>query len=191
MRTVSCSCLLTMLIAPALADPVRANANTPPFTYRSSGTCLASPEGFNAKMEPVNSGVAWTTTFSSSGSIDDQGTANEVGQALDTASFGAGPRMHTPAAHAYSAVFTATVGEPAAGGGAVLRVGAISGSFSAGPNAGQSFSLSGFELKKVARDNGADVYGNVPVTQTLSLGGGKKFERICILTVSMTPRLLD
>ncbi len=63
MRAMFSSRLLMALAAlPALAGPVGANTDTPPFTYRSSGTCLASPAGFNSKLEPVNSGVSWTTT---------------------------------------------------------------------------------------------------------------------------------
>jgi len=185
MRTVPCICLSTLLLlTPALADPTRANTNSPPFSYHSSGSCLAAPEGFDAKQQPINPGFAWSMNFTSAGSVDDHGAGTETGQALDTASFGAGPRMHTPAAHAYSAVFTAVVGEPADDGSVTLHVGPFSGSFSAGPYAGQSFSLSGFDLKKAGRDNSVDVYGTAPVRQTLSLGSGRKFEQLCILTVS-------
>lgn len=58
------------------------------------GTCLASPEGFNSKLEPVNSGVAWTTTFNAVGTADANGNVTELGQSVDSASFGVGPRMH-------------------------------------------------------------------------------------------------
>ncbi len=188
MRAVFCSCLLMMLVVvAALADPIGANT---PLNYRSSGTCLASPEGFNSKFEPMNTGVAWTTTFTSMGSIDDHGAATEVGQAVDTASFGVGPRMHAPAIHAYDDTFAVVITEPADDGSVTFHVGTVSGTFTAGPYAGRSFSLSGFELKKAVRDHGVDVYGSAasPVVQTLSLAGGIKFERICVLTVSTSPR---
>ena len=191
MRAVFCSRLLMTLVAiPVLADPISANANTPAFTYRSSGTCLASPLGFNSKLEPINSGVAWTTTFTSAGSVDDHGAATEVGQAVDTASFGVGPRMHTPAAHAYDDRFTVVITDPGDDSGATFRAGMMSGTFTAGPYAGRSFSLSGFELKKAIGDHGFDVYGSPtsPVVQTLSLADGTKFERVCVLTVSTSPR---
>lgn len=191
MRTVFCSFLLAMLVAvPALAEPAGANANTPAFIYRSSGTCLASPAGFSSKLEPINSGVSWTTTFTSTGSVDDRGAATEVGQAVDTASFGVGPRMHTPAAHVYDDTFTVAITDPGNDGGVTFRAGRSSGTFSAGPYTGQSFILSGFELKKAIRDHGADVYGSArsPVVQTLTLAGGIKFERICVLTISTSPR---
>ncbi|MGO8908855.1 MAG: hypothetical protein ACLQDM_05960 [Bradyrhizobium sp.] len=190
MRAVFCSRLLITLVAiPALAGPISANANTPAFTYRSSGTCLASPLGFSSKLEPVNSGIAWTTTFTSAGSVDDHGAATEIGQAVDTASFGAGPRMHTPAAHAYEDRFTVAITDPGEGGGVTFHAGTISGTFTAGPYAGRSFSLSGFELKKAIGDHGFDVYGSAtsPVVQTLSLDG-IKFERVCVLTVSTSPQ---
>lgn len=191
MRAVFCSFLLMTLVAvPALAEPIGANTNTPPFIYRSSGTCLASPGGFNPKLEPVNSGVSWTMTFTSMGSVDDHGAATEVGQAVDTASFGVGPRMHTPAAHVYDDTFTVAITDPGNDSGVTFHAGMVSGTFTAGPYAGRSFSLSGFELKKAIRDHGVDVYGSAtsPVVQTLTLSGGIKFERICLLTVSTSPR---
>lgn len=190
MSALSCSRLLVSLaVLPALAVPISANANTPAFTYRISGTCLASPLGFNSKLEPVNSGIAWTTTFASRGSVDDHGAATEVGEAVDTASFGAGPRMHTPAAHAYDDRFTVAITDPGDGSGVTFHAGTISGTFTAGPYAGRSFSLSGFELKKATGDHGFDVYGSAtsPVVQTLSLDG-IKFERVCVLTVSTSPQ---
>ena len=191
MRVVFCSRLMMALaVIPALADPISANANTPAFSFRSSGTCLASPAGFNAKLEPINSGIAWTTTFAGAGSVDDQGAATEAGQAVDTASFGAGPRMHSPAAHAYEDRFSVVIADPGDDSGVTLRAGMMSGTFTAGPYAGRSFSLSGFELKKVIGDHGFDVYGSAasPVVQTVSLADGVKFERICVLTVSTSPR---
>lgn len=186
-----CSCLLmTLVVILVLADPISANTNTPPFIYRSSGTCLASLAGFNSKLEPINSGVTWATTFMSTGSVDDHGAATEVGQAVDTASFGVGPRMHTPAAHAYDGTFTVAITQTGDDSSVTFHAGMVSGTFTAGPNAGRSFSLSGFELKKTIGDHGVDVYGSAtsPVVQTLSVAGGMKFERICILTVSTSPR---
>jgi hypothetical protein len=191
MRTMFRSRLLmTLVVIPALADPISANTNTAAFTYRISGTCLASPAGFNSKLEPINSGVAWTTTFTSVGSVDDRGAATEVGQAVDTASFGAGPRMHTPAAHAYDDRFTVAITDPGDDGSVTFRAGMMSGTFTAEPYAGRSFSLSGFELKKAIGDHGFDVYGSAasPVVQTLSLADGIKFERVCVLTVSTSPK---
>jgi hypothetical protein len=188
MRTVFFSCLFAALALPARADPPGANASAAPFTYSASGTCLDSPEGFNARLEPVYTGVAWTTSFASNGSVDDRGAASEVGQSVDSASFGVGPRMHAPAAHAYNSTFSASISE-SADDGAVFRAGAASGTFTAGPLAGKSFSLSGFELKRLARHDGDDVYGGAaPVTQTVSLAGGSKFERVCVLTVSVYPK---
>lgn len=187
MKAVFCSCLpITLVVLPVLADPIGANT---PFSYRSSGTCLASPEGFNAKLEPKNTGVAWTSTFTSMGTVDDHGAATEAGQAVDTASFGVGPRMHAPAVHAYDATFTVAITEPGNDGGVTLQVGTISGTFTAGPYAGRSFNVSGFELKKAIRDHGVDVYGGAtsPAVQTLSLAGGAKFERICAVTVLTSP----
>ena len=192
MRIVSCSCLMITLIGPALAAPPNANLNVPTFTFSASGTCLASPMGFNSKLEPVNSGVAWTTSFTSTANVDDHGAAAEVGQAVDTASFGVGPRMHSPAAHAYTANFNVSISEPADDGGVTLHAGTASGTFTAGPYAGQSFSLSGFELrKKTVRNDGVEVFGGAasPIAQTLSLVGGGKFERLCILTILTSPLL--
>ena len=191
MRIVFSSYLLITLVAPAaLAAPPNANVNFPTFTYHASGTCLASQEGFNSKLEPVNSGIAWTTSFTSAARVDDQGAATEVGQAVDTASFGVGPRMHTPAAHAYKATFNVSISEPADDGSVTFHAGMANGTFTAGPYAGQGYSLSGFELKKKSvRNDGVDVFGGdaSPVAQTLSLVGGRKFERVCILTILTSP----
>jgi hypothetical protein len=189
MRIVFFPCLLVTLVAPALASP-DTNAKYPTFTYYASGTCLASHEGFNSKLEPVNSGITWTTSFTSAASVDDHGAATEVGQAVDTASFGVGPRMHAPAAHAYNATFNVYISEPANDGSVTFHAGMASGMFTAGPYAGQSFSLSGFELKKHSfRSDGVDVFAGdtSPVAQTLSLVGGRKFERVCILTILVSP----
>jgi hypothetical protein len=191
MTAVFCSRLLmTLAIVPVLAAPISASTNTPRFLYRSSGTCLVSPAGFNSKLEPVNSGVAWTTTFTSTGSVDDHGVATGVGQAVDTASFGVGPRMHTPAAHAYEERLTVAITGSGDDSSATLQAGMTSGTFTAGAFAGRSFSLSGYELKKAIGDHGVDVYGSPtsPVVQTLSLTDGIKFERACVLTVSTSPR---
>ena len=51
MRTMFRSRLLmTLAVIPVLAAPTGANANTPAFSYRSSGTCLASPSGFQLEV---------------------------------------------------------------------------------------------------------------------------------------------
>jgi hypothetical protein len=187
MKIVSVCCLFVSL-APAWAESPDAKSAASPFTYSASGTCLASPGGFNAKLEPVNTGVAWTTSFTSNGTVDDHGAATEVGQSVDTASFGVGPRMHSPAAHAYNSTFSVSISETA-DNEAVFRAGAANGTFTAGPLAGRSFGLSGFELKRLARHEGTGVYGGAsPVTQTVALAGGAKFERVCALTVSVYPR---
>jgi hypothetical protein len=186
MRAASCFCFLIAALVSALAGPT--NTQTAELAYHSSGTCLASPEGFNSKWEPINSGVTWTTTFASIGRVDAQGAATEVGQAVDTASFGVGPRMHTPAAHSYKVSLTATISKPEKDGSLTFRAGEANGSFTAGPYAGRSLTLSGFQLKRNAAEN-VEVYGSAdtPVMQTLFLGGGVKFERICVLTLSVSP----
>jgi hypothetical protein len=180
------SCFLIAALVSALAGPT--NTQTAELAYHSSGTCLASPEGFNSKWEPINSGVTWTTTFASIGRVDAQGAATEIGQAVDTASFGVGPRMHTPAAHSYKVSLTATISKPEKDGSLTFRAGEANGSFTAGPYAGRSLTLSGFQLKRNAAEN-VEVYSSAdtPVMQTLFLGGGVKFERICVLTLSVSP----
>jgi hypothetical protein len=53
MRSIFCTGVLISLgmAAPADAD----SAKTRAFAYAEPGTCLASPEGFNSKLESVNS----------------------------------------------------------------------------------------------------------------------------------------
>jgi hypothetical protein len=62
-------------------------------------------------------------------------------------------------------------------------VGTLSGTFTAGPNAGVTFVISGFELKKGISDNGVTVFRSAgsPTIQTVSLVNGIKFSRICML----------
>jgi len=182
MKFALCAGLLSAALSAAFADPVKAQMTD--FTYHSSGTCLASPEGFNAKLEPANSGVAWTTTFTGNGTVGAHGAATEISQAVDTASFGVGPRMHVPGAHAYEITFTATVGKSEKDGSLTLRAGVANGTFTAGPYAGRSLSVSAFQLTRNAVGNSVETYGSVgsPVRQTISLGGGGQFERICVLT---------
>ena len=186
MRNAFCSVLM---IGIAIL-PDSASAKTSTFAYAEAGTCLASPEGFNSKLEPVNSGVAWTTTFNAAGTADANGNVTELGQSVDSAAFGVGPRMHMPAAHAYEDTFSFTVTEPDGDGNVTLHVGAHSGTFTAGPNAGVTFVISGFELKKGISDNGVMVFRSTgaPVNQTVSLANGIKFSRLCTLTASITPR---
>jgi hypothetical protein len=98
--------------------------------------------------------------------------------------------MHTPAAHAYNATFNVSISEPADDGSLTLHAGMASGTFIAGPYAGQSFRLSGFDLrKKSVRNDRVEVFGGTasPIAQTLSLVGGGKFERLCILTILTSP----
>ena len=97
--------------------------------------------------------------------------------------------MHAPAAHAYNGTFNVSV-ESRDDGSVTFRAGMLSGTFTAGPFAGRSFSLSGFELKQFARTDGVNAYGSAasPVAQTLSLVGGPKFERLCAMKVSTSPR---
>ena len=181
-RRAACSGLLTLAIGALVS---RADAETPTFAYTSSGSCVASPMGFNSKLEPVNAGVAWRTTFNAMGSADAKRNVTEVGQSVDSASFGVGPRMHLPAANAYEARFVFNSVGPAEDGSFGLRAGTISGTFTAGPNVGVSFTISGVELKGWKGENGLSVYGStgLPVIQTISLSNGTKFQRICTMQI--------
>ncbi len=186
MRVAFCAGFLIGGLTSALADPT--SVQSVEFGYRSLGTCLASPEGFNSKLEPKNSGVAWTMTFASVGRIDGHGAGTEIGQAVDTASFGVGPRMHMPSAHAYKVSLTATLGRSEKDGSLLFRAGEANGTLTAGPYAGRTVSLSGFELK-MNMVNDAEGYASpeTPVVQTVVLGGNVKFERTCVMTLSTFP----
>ncbi len=144
MRSAFVSCILILVgVAAADAD----DAKRPAYAYTNSGSCIASALGFTSKLEPVNAGVSWRITFNAVGSVDATGAVIEAGQSVDSASFGAGPRMHSPAANAYKDTFTSTVIGPNADGSSTLRFGIASGSFTAGPSAGVRFTISDFELK--------------------------------------------
>lgn len=187
MRSV-CGAFISMLIGIVLASA--RDGNTSAFGYSSSGSCIASLLGFTSKLEPVNSGVSWRTTFNAVGSADANGMVAEAGQSVDSASFGAGPRMHPPGAHAYKDTFTAVVTGPNANGSSNFQLKMVSGTFTAGRHAGLHFTISDFELKGWSANNGVKTYGSseTPVIQTISLGDGTKFQRICtVLIVLISP----
>jgi len=179
MRSSFSSSILISLGIALLADPPDAAARA--LTFISSGSCLASPFGFDSKLQPVNSGVAWRITFNTVGSADPDGNVTEVGQSVDSASFGVGPRMHVPAANAFRETFKSTVTGPNEDGSFTLLVGTLSGTFTAGPHAGLNFTMSGFELKKWSGNSGISLYGGSgsPVIQTVELSDGTHFQRIC------------
>ena len=188
MKSAGCPRVLVLLAIMGLANP--AGAGMPTLAYTASGVCLNSPDGFNSKLEPINSGVTWTVTFNAVGSVDADGNVAEVGQSVDTASFGVGPRMHAPAANVYKDTFTSTVTGPNDDGSSTFQVKMLSGTFTAGPNVGLSFKVSAFELKGWIGNSGTSAYGNTgsPVIQTFSMSNGTSFKRICALSVS-TSRL--
>jgi hypothetical protein len=189
MKNALRSSLLASFAVAIIADS--ADAKTPTVVYSSSGSCIASPFGFTAKLQPVNSGVSWRTTFNVVGSGDENGNVREVGQSVDSASFGVGPRMHMPAANAYTATYVSSVTGPNEDGSFTLRVGTQSGTFTAGPNVGLNFTISGLELRGWIGANNFGVYGSSgsPVVQAFTLSDGTKYERICTtLTVSTAPR---
>ena len=171
------------LIAPAVAvgaSVALGEPNASAFSYAASGACLASPEGFNSKLEPNNSGVAWTTIFTSSGSADPHGNATEVGQGIDSASFGVGPRMHMPAAYAYRISFSSNFRFSDEDKSDRFHIASASGKFVAGPNVGLTFKLSDIELRKESVEDGFAVYGtSSPSIQTVSLDNGVRFQRVC------------
>jgi hypothetical protein len=164
---------------------------TPAFGYSSSGSCIASSLGFTPKLEPINPGVSWRTTFNAVGSSDADGKVTEAGQSVDSASFGAGPRMHAPAANAYKDTFMAALTGPNADGSSTFQLAMARGAFSAGPNAGLGFTISNFELKGWAGANGVKTYGSSesPVVQTVSLANGTKFQRICTMLIVLISAL--
>ena len=171
------------LIAAAVAvgaSVASGEPNASAFSYAASGACLASPEGFNSKLEPNNSGVAWTTIFTSSGSADSHGNATEVGQGINSASFGVGPRMHMPAAYAYRISFSSNFRFSDEDKSDRFHITSASGKFVAGPNVGLTFKLSDIELRKESVEDGFAVYGtSSPSMQTVSLDNGVRFQRVC------------
>ncbi len=188
MKSVFGICLLMSVgVGAASADDGKILA----FGYSSSGSCIASSLGFTSKLEPINPGVSWRTTFNAVGSSGADGKVTEAGQSVDSASFGAGPRMHPPAANAYRDTFMAMPTGPNADGSSSFQLGMASGAFIAGPNAGLRFTISNFELKGWSGTNGVKTYGSSesPVIQTVSLADGKKFQRICTMLVVLISAL--
>ena len=188
MRSV-CGAFISMLIGIGAASAE--DGNTSAFGYSSSGSCIASAFGFTSKLEPVNSGVSWRTTFNAVGSGDTNGKVAEAGQSVDSASFGAGPRMHPPGAHAYRDTFMAVLTAPNADGSSNFQLKMASGAFTAGQHAGLRFTISDFELKGWSANNGVKTYGSseTPVIQTISLGDGTRFQRICTMLIVLISAL--
>jgi hypothetical protein len=185
MKQAIYSCLPIMLV---VTVPAHAQEAPPALVYAASGSCLNSPEGFNSKFEPANSGVAWTTTFNAIGSIDASGNVVEVGQSVDTASFGVGPRMHAPAASSYKVEFTSTVSSNSDGSYASVT-GILRGSFTDGPLAGKTFTAApGVVSKRWAGKNGVSmqVTAGSPIIQKFSVSNGVSYQRICTVRTSVT-----
>jgi hypothetical protein len=188
MRRAFGSCILILLGAVAANA---ADAKRPAFAYSSSGSCIASVLGFTSKLEPINAGVSWRITFNAVGSAGETGAVTEAGQSVDSASFGAGPRMHSPAANAYKDTFTSAVIGPNADGSSTLRIGMMSGTFTAGPHAGERFMISDFELTGWVSTNGLGIFGSseTPIIQTVSLSNGNKYQRVCTMLTVLTSAL--
>jgi len=182
MKSVFGACILTSF---ALGAASAEAGKTPTFGYSSSGSCIASPLGFTSKLQPINPGVSWRTTFNAVGNSDADGKVTEAGQYVDSASFGAGPRMHTPAANAYRDTFVVALTGPNGDGSSNFQLGMASGSFIAGPNTGLRFTISNFELKGWSGTNGMRTYGSSasPAIQTVSLSDGTRFQRICTMLI--------
>src|SRR5579859_6754685 len=125
-----------VLISVGIGAASAEGGKTAAFGYSSSGSCIASSLGFTSKLEPINPGVSWRTTFNAVGSADTDGTVTEAGQSVDSASFGAGPRMHPPGAHAHRDTFKAVLTGPNSDGSTSFQLGMASGAFTAGPTAG-------------------------------------------------------
>jgi hypothetical protein len=191
MRSAFFSSLAVLFAIMAVSHPAGAQAPLAAFAYASSGSCLNSPEGFNSKLEPVNSGVAWTMAFNAEGSVDASGNGTEVGQSVDTASFGVGPRMHAPAANAYQAEFSATV-TANSDGSHTIAMGKLSGRFTNGPYSGETFMVApGALFKQSPAETGVSVLTTIGplVVQTFSLSKGTKFQRICTVRTVITSAL--
>jgi len=182
MKSVFGACIL---ISFGLGTASAEGGKMPTFGYSSSGSCIASLLGFTSKLEPINPGVSWRTTFNAVGRADADGKVTEAGQSVDSASFGAGPRMHTPAANAYRDTFVVTLTGPLNDGSSSFQLGISSGAFIAGPNTGVRFTISNFELKGWSGKDGMRTYGSndSPTIQTVSLSDGTKFQRICTMLI--------
>lgn len=188
MRNIFISAYFVLIgTAAANADSSKAVA----FGYASSGSCVASALGFTSKLEPVNPGVSWRITFNAVGSAGTDGKVTEAGQSVDSASFGAGPRMHEPAGSAYRDAFTTSITGPNADNTSVLHLGTTSGKFTAGPNTGLSFTVSDFELKGWVGSKGVSIFGSSesPLVQAVALSNGERFQRICTMSIILISEL--
>lgn len=189
MKNALMSCLLASFPVAVAGDS--AEAKPPATVYSSAGSCIASPFGFTADLQPVNAGGTWRTTFNVVGSGDENGAVREVGQSVHSASFGAGPRMHKPGANAFNDTYASSVTGPNGDGSFTLHLGTQSGTFTAGPFAGLNFTVSGLDLKGWIGVDNFGVFGSSeqPVVQTFTLSNGAKYQRICTtLSVSTAPR---
>ena len=185
MRNILCCSLTSALALAAVTDRANAEAAKPALIRITSGTCLNSPMGFTARLEPSNAGVAWTMSFNATGTADADGNVTEIGRSVDTASFGVGPRMHSPGANAYNVNFTSTVKENS-DGSYTITTGALHGTFTEGPHAGQTFTATpGLMFKRWAGPSGTliETTAGPPVVQTVVLANGVRFARICTMNV--------
>ena len=191
MRDIVYPCVMVVLIGAGMTSPADAQVAPPTLLYITSGNCLNSPLGFNSNLEPVYAGTAWTSTFTAEGGTDTHGVVTEIGQSLDGASLGVGPRMHNAAVERIQNHFQPD-GRFQPRWHVHGRGGRTHWDFTGGPYAGKSFTASpGLVFKRWPPQNGVSIEASVgqPVIQTLLLSDGTKFQRICTATGVVTSPL--
>jgi hypothetical protein len=187
-RTVASCFLIAFGIASlALAGP--AGATTPTFAYNSNVTCLNSTSGFNSNFEPNTKGTGSTTTYSAVGTGTVSGSTSTITEyEVSVVSAVADDKKAIPSAGAATANLSSTVSGPNADGSYTLTATSWTGTYTAGPRSGLTFTVSGVPAAKLWIGSYGQVAGlTAPVVTTVHVSDGTSFERVCTTTITTIP----
>ena len=152
-------CVPILLASAAIAVRADPRAQQPAVTYATSGTCVNLLEGFNSKLEPTSPGTTWTTTFNATGVCPWYGERQCYGSwpIRGYGVFWCRAAYAYARAGAYKATFTSKA-ELNPDGSYNIVTGTLSGAFTHGPYAGQTFSAApGLLLEESPDQNGVSV----------------------------------
>jgi hypothetical protein len=207
MRKVFFLALLISLGIAFLGSAV--NAQTPSLGFITSGSCLNSTSNFDSNLQPTTRDTAWTSTFAAVGSAivsDDDPPISNVTEAGEYTISWPGS-LGVPSAGSFTSTHTDTLSEnPDGSGSFILQIGKITETYTAGPQAGLTatitFSdpltlkewLGGPTIAAIGKDK-ARVHMNTfvagsnppPVIETVILSNNKgSWYRICVRSVVVT-----
>lgn len=171
------------------------NAQTPNLGFITSGSCLNSTSNFDSNLQPTKPNTAWTSTFAVVGSAivsDDDPPISYVTEAGEyTISWPGNLGVVMPSAGAFTSTHTDKISGPNPDGSFTLQIGTITETYTAGPQAGLTATIttSGLTLKEwhhVKLNTFVAGSNPPPVIETVTLSNNTSWNRICVRSVVVT-----